>query len=368
VIDPRIAKMARVLTEHSLSLSPGDTVLISGSLLAADLIRETYRRALVLGAKPIVQTQLSGLTEILLTEGSDEQIETISPVEELLNDRPDAHLRIIAQENTKELSSVDPDCLRRFTTARQPLRQRFMQRAADGDLRWSLTLFPTQAHAQDAQMSLRAYQNFVFGACYLNDEDPVARWRELSARQARMIDWLTPRREITVTGHDTDLRLSYEGRSWNNSDGKRNFPSGEIFTGPVEDSVEGHIRFTFPATIQGHEVSGIRLKFEAGTVVDITAERNEEFFVKMLDTDEGARRVGEFAFGTNFGIQQFTGNTLFDEKIGGTVHLALGAGYPDTGSVNRSAIHEDLVCDLRTSGEVRVDGETFLTSGRYAVE
>jgi aminopeptidase len=266
------------------------------------------------------------------------------------------------------MSSVEAGKIRQFTAARQPLRQRFMQRAADGTLRWSLTLFPTQAHAQDAQMSLRDYQDFVFNACFLDDDDPVGRWRELSERQARMIDWLTPRRDVSITGPGTDLRLSYAGRSWNNSDGKRNFPSGEVFTGPIEDSVDGYISFTYPATIQGHEVAGIRLTFEAGRVVDIIAERNEEFLVSMLDTDEGARRVGEFAFGTNFGITRFTGNTLFDEKIGGTVHLALGAGYPDTGSVNQSAIHMDLVCDLRESGAVRVDGDLFLQNGRYLIE
>jgi aminopeptidase len=367
MVDPRISRMAKVLVQHSLGLRPGDRVVINGSTLAADLIRETYRESLKAGAHPVAQVQLPGLTEALLTEGSNEQITTISPVEEMLHEVPDAELRIIAEENTKALSSVPVERLRLFSTARQSLRQKRMQRAANGDLRWSLTLFPTQAHAQDAQMSLSAYREFVFNACYLNDADPVARWRELSERQARMIEWLRPRSDIHVVGPDTDLRLSIAGRAWNNSDGKRNFPSGEVFTGPIEDSAEGHIRFTFPATIQGHEVAGIRLKFESGTVVDASAERNESFFLSMLDTDDGARRIGEFAFGTNNGIQQFTGNTLFDEKIGGTIHLALGAGYPDTGSTNVSAIHQDIVCDLRESGEVRVDGEVFLKAGRYLV-
>lgn len=363
--DPRVSRMADVLVHHSLSLKPGDLVVINGSTLAEDLIRETYRSALTVGANPIVQTQIPGLSEILLTEGSDAQLDTISPVEQLLNERADAELRIIAEENTKALSSVGSDRINRFASARKSLRQNRMQRAADGDLRWSLTLFPTQAHAQDAQMSLAAYREFVFEACYLNDADPIARWRELSARQATMIDWLTLRRDVQVIAPDTDLHLSIEGRTWNNSDGKRNFPSGEVFTGPIEDSVEGHIRFTFPATIQGHEVAGISLRFEAGKVIDASAERNEEFFLGLIDTDGGARRVGEFAFGTNQGIQQFTGNTLYDEKIGGTIHLALGAGYPDTGSTNVSAIHQDMVCDLRQEGEVRVDGEVFLSKGRY---
>jgi aminopeptidase len=363
--DPRVSRMADVLVRHSLGLQPGDLVVINGSTLAYDLIRETYRAALGAGAHPIVQAQPSGLTEILLNEGSDEQLETISPVEEMLNQRADAELRIIAEENTRALSSAPSDRLNLYTAARKDLRLNRMKRAAQGDLRWSLTLFPTHAHAQDAQMSLDEYREFVFEACYLNDADPVSRWQELSRRQAKMIDWLKPRRDVHVLAPDTDLRLSIEGRAWNNSDGKRNFPSGEVFTGPIEDSAEGHIRFTFPANIQGHEVSGIRLKFEAGKVVDATAERNEDFFLRMLDTDDGARRIGEFAFGTNDGIQRFTGNTLYDEKIGGTIHLALGAGYPDTGSTNVSAIHQDMVCDIRNAGEVWVDGETFLTNGRY---
>jgi aminopeptidase len=365
--DPRVVRMAEVLVQHSLGLRPGDLVVINGSTLAADLIREVYRAALRAGANPLVQMQFPGLAEILLREGNDDQLTQISPVEELLHAKPDAELRIIAEENTRALSGVSGERLQRYTAARQSLRQKRMQRAADGDLRWSLTLFPTQAHAQDAQMSLTDYQDFVFDACYLNDPDPVSLWQTLSARQGRMIDWLKTRHNVHVVGPDTDLRLSIAGRTWNNSDGKRNFPSGEVFTGPIEDSVEGHIHFTFPATIQGHEVAGIRLRFEAGRVVDASADRNEDFFMTLLDTDEGARRVGEFAFGTNDGIQQFTGNTLFDEKIGGTIHLALGAGYPDTGSTNVSAIHQDMVCDLRNEGEVRIDGDVFLTQGRYLV-
>jgi aminopeptidase len=367
-VDPRITRMAQVLVQHSLELRAGDRVVINGSTLAADLMREVYRESLRVGAFPLVQPQLPGISGMLLRDGSDSQLEDVSPVERLLNEQADAELRIIAEENTRALSDVPADRINRFASARAALRQNRMQRAADGSLRWSLTLFPTNAHAQDAQMSLESYREFVYDACHLNDPDPIARWRELSVRQATMIEWLSQRQQVHVLGPDTDLHLSIGGRIWNNSDGKRNFPSGEVFTGPIENSVEGHIRFTFPATIQGHEVAGIRLRFEGGVVVDASAERNEDFFLTMIDTDEGARRVGEFAFGTNTGIQQFTGNTLFDEKIGGTIHLALGAGYPDTGSTNVSAIHQDMVCDLRQEGEVRVDGETFLARGRYLTD
>jgi aminopeptidase len=367
-VDPRITRMAQVLVQHSLGLQSGDRVVINGSTLAADLMREVYRESLRAGAFPIVQASLPGISGVLLREGNEAQLQDVSPVEQVLNQEADAELRIISEENTRALSDVSADRINAFASARSSLRRNRMQRAADGELRWSLTLFPTNAHAQDAQMSLESYREFVFDACHLNDPDPIARWRELSERQASMIDWLRLREQVQVIGPDTDLQLSIAGRIWNNSDGKRNFPSGEVFTGPIEDSVEGHVRFSFPAIIQGHEVAGIRLRFESGVVIDASAERNEDFFLSMLDTDEGARRVGEFAFGTNDGIQRFTGNTLFDEKIGGTIHLALGAGYPDTGSTNVSAIHQDLICDLRHEGEVRVDGDVFLSGGRYLTD
>jgi aminopeptidase len=366
--DMRVERMARVLTEYSLGLGDGDLLLINGTTLAADLIRACYSRALALGALPIVQVQLPGLAEMLLTEGSERQIQSVSPVEELLSRQVDAELRIIAEENTRSLGEVDPQRQRMFLASRGSVRERAMTRMADGSLRRSLTLFPTPAHAQDAGMSLRAYQEFVFESCFLNDDDPIARWRELSIRQARMVDWLSARSEIHVTGPDTDLRLSAAGRTWMNSDGKRNFPSGEVFTGPVETSVNGSIRFSYSPIVQSHEISDIRLRFDDGRVVDARAARNEEVLHALLDTDDGARQVGEFAFGTNFGITRFTTNTLFDEKIGGTIHLALGAGYPDSGSRVRSAIHEDLICDLRGGGEVRVDGELFLKDGRYTIE
>jgi aminopeptidase len=239
------------------------------------------------------------------------------------------------------------------------------RRAASGELRWSLTLYPTAAYAQDADMATAEFAEMLTGMCMLDQPDPVAAWRMLSNRQQQLIDWLTPRREVHITGRDTDLRLSIEGRTWNNSDGKRNFPSGEIFTGPIEDSAEGRIRFSFPVVTQGVEVSDVRLRFEAGKVVDASAARHEDVLIAALDTDDGARHLGEFAFGTNFGLTRFTKRILLDEKIGGTVHMALGRGYPDTGSLNRSAIHWDLICDIRQRGKVQVDGIDFLVDGVY---
>jgi aminopeptidase len=239
------------------------------------------------------------------------------------------------------------------------------QRAAAGELRWCLTMYPTPAYAQDADMSTAEFAGVLERMSLLDQPDPVAAWKSLSARQQRLIDWLTPRSDVHVTGPDTDLRLSIAGRIWNNSDGRRNFPSGEIFTGPIETSAEGEIRFTYPVITQGRQVTDVRLRFAGGTVVDASASKHEDLLLAALDTDPGARRLGEFAFGTNFGLDRFTGRILLDEKIGGTVHLAVGNGYPDTGSVNQSAVHWDLICDLRQGGRVTIDGEPFLVDGRY---
>jgi aminopeptidase len=274
---------------------------------------------------------------------------------------------VLASTNTRALTGVDPGRQAVWNRARKELRDIASQRAARGERRWSITLFPTAAHAQDADMATDEFATFLAAACMLDRPDPVAAWRDLSARQAQMIDWLRERADIRITAPGTDLRLSVEGRSWVNSDGKRNFPSGEVFIGPVEDSVEGHIHFTYPVVTQGREVSDIRLRFSSGVVVDASASKNEAFLIETLDTDPGARRLGEFAFGTNDGITRWTKNILLDEKIGGTVHMALGSGYPETGSLNSSAIHWDMICDLRQGGEATANGSVVLKDGKYLI-
>jgi aminopeptidase len=242
-----------------------------------------------------------------------------------------------------------------------------MQRSATGEFRWVGTLYPTNAYAQDAEMSLRDYEEFVYGACFCDQDDPVARWQEVHDMQQKLVDWLVGKREVRVTGPNADLTLSIEDRVFMNSDGHKNMPSGEIFTGPVEDSVEGWVRFTYPAVTAGREVEGIELKFEKGKVVEASAKKGEEFLLKMLDTDPGARYVGEFAIGTNDGIKRFTKNILFDEKIGGSFHMAVGFGFPETGSKNESAIHWDMICDMRDGGEIHVDGDMFYRSGEFMI-
>ncbi|MCD6029573.1 MAG: peptidase aminopeptidase [Thermomicrobiales bacterium] len=358
---------ADVLVNYSTEVKPGDTVAISGGVAAEPLLRAIYRAVLKSGGLPVLVPSFTESQTDLFAVASDEQLQFISPLERWASLEAAVTIDVLASTNTRALSAVDPARQTIWNRARADLREIATQRAADGERRWTLTIVPTPAFAQDADMATDEFASFLAAACMLDRPDPVAAWRDLSARQARMIDWLESRRDIHITAPGTDVRLSVADRTWINSDGKRNFPSGEVFTGPVEDSAEGHIRFSFPVVTQGREIADIRLRFAAGAVVDATAGKNEEFLIASLDTDPGARRLGEFAFGTNDGIDRWTRNILLDEKMGGTVHMALGRAYPETGSANRSAIHWDLICDLRVGGEVTADGEVVLSDGRYRI-
>lgn len=365
--DPRMEKWARTLVEYCVDVQQGQTVAIGGGVAAAPLLREVSKAVVIRGGNPVVIPTLDGVTSDLLLHGSDDQLRFVSPVERFMREEADVLINIRAETNTRAMSEVDPARQRCHTSARNDLMKAYMQRAADGELTWTGTLFPTAAYAQDADMETEAFADFVLRACKLDRDDPATAWREMRDEQQRLIDWLEGKREVHLTGPDTDLRLSIEGRAWVNSDGKRNFPSGEIFTSPVEDSVTGHVRFSFPVVTAGRQIEDIRLRFENGQVVDATAAKNEAYLIETLDTDPGARYLGEFAFGTNADIQRFSKIILFDEKIGGTVHMAVGRGYPETGSRNESAIHWDMICDLRQGGQVTVDGELFQKDGQFLV-
>ncbi len=242
-----------------------------------------------------------------------------------------------------------------------------MRRSAEGSFRWVYTLFPTSAYASDAEMSLRDFEAFYYAACFADADDPVAAWRKAAEEWKRLADWIEGREEVRVTAPGTDIKLGIAGRKFIAADGEHNMPDGEFFTAPVEDSVEGEVTFHLPAVISGREVSGVRLRFEAGVVVDASAERGEEFLIQLLDTDEGARRLGELGIGTNYAIDRGTLEVLLDEKIGGTVHMAVGKSYPESGGVNDSAVHTDLVCDLRLGGKIEVDGIDFQVDGKFVV-
>jgi aminopeptidase len=299
-------------------------------------------------------------------KGSDDQLEFLSPIAAAEIEFVDAIVTVWAESNTRALTRVPPERHQRLIASSRKLAKRRWERIAAGELSWCGVVFPTTAHAQDAEMSLEEYEHFVFRACHVEGtEDPVAHWNGMRDELRRRADGLSEAREIRIVGPDTDLRLGVEGRTWQPADGRYNMPDGEVYTSPLETATEGEIRFTFPALFRGREVEDIRLRFEDGKVVGAEATRGLEFLEALLDVDEGARRLGEVAFGLNYEIDRFTNNTLFDEKIGGTMHLALGMGFGDLGGLNRSALHLDLICDLRKEGEVRADGDLVWQAGRF---
>lgn len=367
-MDPRVDKVAEVMVNYSVEVKPGDLVMIHPyDPLAEPLALAVYKHVLKAGGHAVFNMAPTGAEEVLYAYGSDEQLDYANPMYMWLMSNIDVRIALRAFSNTKALSTVDPARIARREKSLGPVQKVFMERQATGDLRWVLTQHPTQASAQDAEMSLAEYEDFVYGACMVHLDDPVAYWRAKSAEQQRLIEWLKGKGEIVVRGENIDLTLSVQDRVFVNADGTCNFPDGEIFTGPVEDSVNGWVHFTYPAIYRGREVNGVELWFEDGKVVKATASKGEDYLRAILDTDEGACYLGEFAIGTNEGIQQFTRNILFDEKIGGTVHMAVGAGYPETGSRNESAVHWDMICDMRTGGEIIIDGERFYKDGEFEV-
>jgi aminopeptidase len=299
--------------------------------------------------------------------GSDEQLTWIPPTSEWAVENADVRIAIMAEANPRALSQSDPKKQALAQQARRGLMETSMQRSAAGDYRWALTLFPTHAHASEAGMSLSEYEDFYYGACLATDSDPVTAWERQSDQVNRLSKWMEGKEEVHVTGPGTDIKLGVAGRTWIPCAGSHNMPDGEFFTGPLEDSVEGEVAFSFPTTYSGREVAGVRFRFEAGKVVDASAERGEEFLLEMLDSDEGARRLGELGIGTNYGITTGTKEILLDEKIGGTVHMAIGMSYPETGGTNSSAVHWDMICDLRSGGSITVDGEELQRDGRFLV-
>lgn len=365
--DIRVERVADVVVGYSTEVRAGDKVVISAPYVAEPLVLAVYRRCLERGAYPMIRTTLPRALPEFYRLASDDQLEFVWDTERWLVENADVAISIIADSNTRQLSKADPARIAAAARARKFLADIWMKRAAEGAYRWNVTLFPTEAHAMDAEMSLAEYEDFYYGACLVGDPDPVQRWRAIAGRNDDLVRWIDGRSEVHIEGDGTDLLLDVSGRTWIPASGKENFPDGEIFTGPVEDGTNGHVTFDFPAIHGGQAVEGIRLEFEGGRVVRASARRNEEFLIKTLDTDPGARILGEIGIGTNYGITGFTGEALLDEKIGGTVHLAVGDAYPETGGLNDSAVHWDMVCDLRRGGRITVDGELLLEDGKLVV-
>ncbi len=344
--DPRVESLAKILVGYSTAVKAGEIVSIDGENAAEPLLLAVYEEVLKAGAHPILNVALDGQSAAYFKHASDEQLDWISPVSAWTVENVDVRIAVGASTNTRELSAVPPERQTRRQMATGELMARAMDRSADGSFRWCYTLYPTGAYASEAEMSLVDYEDFYFGACLATgDGDPLTAWERASAETVRLAGWIEGHEEVRVIAPGTDITLGIAGRTWINCDGGENMPDGEVFTGPIEDATNGIVAYHFPAVYQGREVGPVRLRFEHGKVVDASAARGEEFLFAMLDQDAGGRILGEAAIGTNYSIDRHTRNTLFDEKIGGTMHIALGASLPESGGRNKSAVHWDMVCD-----------------------
>jgi aminopeptidase len=359
--DPRIQKMGNLLVNYCVAAKKGEHVAINCSPLAQPLVEAVYEEVLKVGAHPVVRMSPDSLSEIFYEHGKPHHFTSISPFTMAYAKMMDCFINIYSAENTKALSGVD--------SSKQVQRLKAVQPASKimATKRWNVTLFPTNAYAQEAEMSLTEFEDFVFGATLCDQDDPIAAWKEVHKEQNKLIRKLKGADEFRIVGKDTDLTLSVKDRLFVNSDGQRNMPSGEVFCSPIESSAEGHISYDFPVCYQGREIDGIRLVFRKGKVVEASAEKNEQFLKDMLALDKGATRLGELGIGTNRGIDKFIKSILFDEKIGGTIHLALGRSPDQCNGKNKSAIHWDMIKDLRKGGSIYVDGKLFQKDGKFKV-
>jgi aminopeptidase len=365
--DPRTQNLAKILVGYSTKVKEGEVVSIDGENAAAPLLLAVYEEVLRAGGNPVLNVALDGQIAAYFKHATDKQLQWISPFAEWMVENVDVRIAIGASTNTRELSGVPPERQSLRQAATGHLMNKAMERSAAGDLRWVYTLFPTSAYASEAEMSLADYEDFYYGACLADDPDPLTAWKRASEEAERLAEWIQGHEEVRITAPGTDIKLGIAGRTFIPCVGDHNMPDGEFFTGPVEDATEGEVSFHLPAVIGGREVSGVHLKFEGGKVVDASADRGEEFLIAQLDTDHGARILGELGIGTNYGIDRGTREVLLDEKLGGTIHLAIGQSYPESGGTNQSAVHTDLVCDLRLGGKLEVDGIVMQEDGKFVV-
>ena len=362
-------KLAKLAVNYAVGVKKGQRVAVVGPAMAKELFQAIYIEVLKAGGHPLLIPQIEGTQELLFKHASEEQLLYVDGVRKSVYEEFDCLISIFGDYNRKKLSLVDP---KRVATAQsspdaRALMKVYMERYAKGELNWVIVPFPCNAFAQEANMDLFSYFEFVKKALLLDKEDPVKEWKAVEKRQDELIEYLEKVDNIQVLGEDTDLIVSVKGRKWENCCGHNNLPDGEVFTSPLEDSVNGHIRFTYPGIYGGREVENIYLEFKDGKVTKATADKAEDLLHELIAI-EGAKVLGEFALGTNYGITDFTKNMLFDEKIGGTMHCALGAGPPETGSKNESAIHWDILKDMSLPGsKVIADGKVIYEEGQWKI-
>lgn len=366
--DPRLTKLAEVLVNYSVAVKPEQFVLVQGEDVAIEWIEAVAEAALKAGAHVETIVKLPEVEEHLLKNGTEAQRTHAKIIQKYALEQADVWLTAFASRNTRRNSNVSSELLKQMNQGASSWRKVYSARMGDKSLNWCGAQFPTQADAQEAEMSLREYQEFVYQSGLLNTPDPAAAWREIEAQQECWVKYLDTKQELHFQAAGTDLKVGIMGRKWINCCGKVNFPDGEIFTSPIENQVHGYITFSFPAIYMGKMVEGIRLEVVNGKIVKATAEKGEELLLTLLEMDPGARYFGEVAIGTNYQIQKFTKNILFDEKIGGTIHLAVGDAFGEAGGKNHSAIHWDMICDMRGAGTISADGEVFYRNGKFLDE
>jgi aminopeptidase len=365
MVDARIEKLAELCVHYSVNVKPKEKVVIRGNVAAAPLMSEIFKQCLLSDAYPWIMPSLD-IDYTFFKHAREHQLKFVSPFMKFLVENVDVHIYALCEPNPKYLTSIDSDRIRKRMASQKEISEIFDRRYAKGKLRWTLLPYPIGAQAQEAAMSLEEYENFVYRSCLVHKKNPTAEWKRIDAQQEKICDFLNKTSEIRMVGEDTELTFSTKGRKWVNCNGKINMPDGEVFTGPVENSVNGKIRFTYPGIYAGKEVEDISLAFKDGKVVKASAAKGGELLKEIL-TIEGAERVGEASIGTNYGIAKFTKNMLFDEKIGGTIHMALGNSYPETGGVNKSAVHWDILKDMRKDGEIYADGKLFYKNGNFLI-
>ncbi len=363
-MDSMLAKYAQLLVHYCVELKEGERLFVSSTTLAEPLVREIWREALKAGAVVEVDLSFREKSRILYEEGNGQQLQHVPPLYWLAMEEFDAYLNIMAPFNLREDQNVDKAKASIRREALKDVSKIYFERTATRSLKRNLCQYPTLANAQEAGMSLEEYEKFVFGACRLFEDDPAAAWLEVRRSQQRIVDLLNKREKVRYLNEGIDITFSTHGRTWINSDGQTNMPSGEVYTSPVEDSVNGVIHFNYPVVYAGHEVEGITLWVKDGEVEKWEARRGQDLLDNIFQLP-GARRFGEAAIGTNYKIDRFTKNILFDEKIGGTVHMAIGQSYLQTGGKNQSSIHWDMIADMQNGGEIYADDEKIYESGKF---
>jgi len=365
ITDQRLTKLAHVLVHYSIEVKERETIIISGSTASEPLLREIFHQVILAGGHPTLRMTFEDMDYLFYKSARDFQLNYTDPFRLHETEHMDGFIAIFPDHNPRALTSVDSAKKRQRLLAQKPISEKIFERWGLGKLRWVGTASPSSALAQEANMSLAEYAEFVFDAMHLNEDDPIRFWKDFSLKQQALCDRLNTVKQMRYVGKDTDLLFRCEGRTWINCDGRNNFPDGEVFTGPIENSVEGCIRFTYPGIYQGEEIEDIFLRFEKGKVTEARAAKGENLLRQLLETDDGAHYVGEIAIGTNKQIARFTKNMLFDEKMGHTVHLALGRGIPQSGSQNHSALHWDMLKDMSDAGEIYADGLLIYKNGDF---